>query len=214
MYIYLPVVCAAILRRPTPDSAHVGKSKFTCESQVIPDTLFGVRDRPISAHRSGCPVNICLERFGDRWSLLILRDMMVRAYSTFKEFETSGEGIATNTLSVRLRKLEEDGIISSETDSKDRRRVNYWLTEKGIDLAPVMLELLIWGAKHEETAAPCSVIATMADNREAVLAEVRRRWQERDPVPFLPPFTDNTKPGSASGNGMKQSKSRSKRNRA
>ena len=140
--------------------------------------------------------------------------MMVRAYSTFKEFETSGEGIATNTLSVRLRKLEEDGIISSETDSKDRRRVNYWLTEKGIDLAPVMLELLIWGAKHEETAAPCSVIATMADNREAVLAEVRRRWQERDPVPFLPPFTDNTKPGSASGNGMKQSKSRSKRNRA
>jgi len=176
--------------------------------------LFGVRDRPISAHRSGCPVNVCLERFGDRWSLLILRDMMVRAYSTFKEFETSGEGIATNTLSVRLRKLEEDGIISSETNPKDRRRVNYRLTEKGIDLAPVMLELLIWGAKHEETAAPCSVIATMAENREAVLAEVRRRWLDRDPVPFLPPFPGESQPGSASKTGLMQFESRSKRKEA
>lgn len=139
--------------------------------------------------RSGCPVSISLERFGDRWSLLIIRDLMVRGYHTFKEFQESGEGIATNILSDRLRKLEGAGIIIAEEDT-DARRVNYRLTEKGIDLAPVILDLLIWAAHHEETGAPCAVVTKMANNREQVLAEVRRRWQERDPVPFLPRFQD------------------------
>ena len=67
---------------------------------------------------------------------------------------------------------------------------NYRLTEKGIDLAPVLLELLIWGARHEETGAPCALIARMAANREQVLAETRRRWQELDRTPLLPPFAN------------------------
>lgn len=141
-----------------------------------------------SKRRSGCPVSIALEEFGDRWSLLIIRDLMVRAYRTFKEFQGSGEGIATNVLADRLRKLEAAGIISTERDETDKRRVNYRLTEKGIDLAPVLLEMLIWSARHEETAAPCAVIARMAEDRAAVLAEVRRRWAERDPAPLLPKF--------------------------
>jgi DNA-binding HxlR family transcriptional regulator len=144
-----------------------------------------------SEHRSGCPVSISLETFGDRWSLLVIRDLMVRGYRTFKEFEQSGEGIATNILANRLRKLRAAGIIETETDKTDGRRLIYRLTEKGIDLAPVLLELLIWGARHEQTGAPCQVIDHMAANREAVLAEVRRRWQERDPRPFLPPFGSN-----------------------
>jgi DNA-binding HxlR family transcriptional regulator len=134
--------------------------------------------------RSGCPVSISLEIFGDRWSLLIVRDLMVRGFRTFKQFEQSGEGIATNILADRLRKLESDGIITAEPDKEDRRRVSYHLTEKGIDLAPVLLELLIWGARHEETGAPCGLIEAMAKNREQILAEVRRRWQERDPNPL------------------------------
>lgn len=133
-------------------------------------------------------MSIALEEFGDRWSLLIIRDLMVRAYRTFKEFQGSGEGIATNVLADRLRKLEAAGIISTERDETDKRRVNYRLTEKGIDLAPVLLEMLIWSARHEETAAPCAVIARMAEDRAAVLAEVRRRWAERDPAPLLPKF--------------------------
>ena len=139
--------------------------------------------RPKSSHRSGCPVSISLEMLGDRWSLLIIRDLMVRAYRTFKEFRQSGEGIATNILADRLRKLEAAGIITAEKDP-DRRRVSYRLTEKGIDLAPVLLDLLIWGARHEETGAPCGLIESMAKNRDAVLAEVRRRWRERDPNPL------------------------------
>jgi DNA-binding HxlR family transcriptional regulator len=133
-------------------------------------------------------VSISLERFGDRWSLLIIRDLMVRGLRTFKEFQRSGEGIATNILADRLRKLEFAGIISADVEEADGRRVNYRLTEKGIDLAPVLLELLLWGARHERTGAPCEVIEEMARNREQVLAEARRRWQERDPTPLLPPF--------------------------
>ena len=138
--------------------------------------------------RSGCPVNISLEIFGDRWSLLIIRDLMVRGFRTFREFQDSGEGISTNILANRLRKLEASGIITAEADQSDGRRVKYRLTEKGIDLAPVLLELLIWGARHEPTAAPCAVIEDMAKNRASVLAEVRRRWQDHDPTPLLPRF--------------------------
>jgi DNA-binding HxlR family transcriptional regulator len=147
-----------------------------------------VRGRSRTKQRSGCPVSISLELFGDRWSLLIIRDLMVRGYRTFKEFLQSGEGIATNILSDRLRRLEAARIITAEVEAGDRRRVSYRLTEKGIDLAPVLLELLIWGARHEDTGAPCAEIDQMAKNRAAVLAEVRRRWQERDPEPFLPKF--------------------------
>ena len=137
-----------------------------------------------SRPRSGCPVNVSLEIFGDRWSLLIVRDLMIRGYRTFKEFEESGEGVATNILTDRLDKLESTGIIMTEVDEADRRRVNYRLTQKGIDLAPVLLELLIWGARHEDTEAPCAVIEKMAQNREALLDEVRRRWRDRDVRPL------------------------------
>ena len=133
-------------------------------------------------------MSIALEKFGDRWSLLIIRDLMVRGFQTFKQFQGSGEGIASNILADRLQKLEAAKIIRAEPETTDRRRVNYRLTQKGIDLAPVLLELLIWGARHEETGAPCAVIAKMARNRRQVLAEVRRRWRERDSTPLLPTF--------------------------
>lgn len=129
-----------------------------------------------------------LERFGDRWSLLIIRDLMVRGFKTFKQFQESGEGIATNILADRLHKLEAAGIISAETQETDGRRLNYRLTEKGIDLAPAMLELLIWGARHEQTGAHSALMAEMEANRDKILAEVRRRWRERDSTPLIPEF--------------------------
>ncbi len=120
--------------------------------------------------------------------MLIIRDLMVRGFQKFKEFQESGEGISTNILADRLRKLEARGIITVEAEERDRRRVNYRLTVKGIDLAPVVLDLLVWGARHEPTAAPCGLIEEMAKHREQVLAETRRRWEERDPTPLLPKF--------------------------
>ena len=138
--------------------------------------------------RSGCPVSISLELLGDRWSLLIIRDLMVRGCRTFTDFLEAGEGIASNILADRLRRLESAGIIVPEYDSPDGRRVNYLLTEKGIELAPVLLELLVWGAKHQETGAPRVLIERMEKDREAFLAEVRKRWRERDRTPLIPKF--------------------------
>lgn len=118
---------------------------------------------------------------------------MVRGYRTFKDFQASGEGIASNILAGRLRTLESNGIIAAEAEETDGRKINYRLTEKGIDLAPVLLDLLIWSATHEKTGAPCALIAHMTKNHEAVLAEVRRRWKARDSTPFLPKFEDNSR---------------------
>jgi len=140
--------------------------------------------KPQPKRRSACPVSVSLDVFGDRWSLLIVRDLMIRGFRTFKEFQGSGEGIATNILADRLCKFAVAGLISAETDDADRRRITYRLTEKGIDLAPVLLELLLWGARHQETAAPCALIDTMAKRRELIIAEVRRRWKDGDPTPL------------------------------
>jgi len=163
---------------------------IACILQVIL-IISTVPGNPKSKRRSGCPISIALDLFGDRWSLLIIRDLMVRGSRTFKQFQEAGEGIATNVLSDRLRKLQAANLITTEPDDTDGRKTNYRLTEKGIALMPVMLELLIWGARHEETDAPCALIAQMESNREEILAEVRRRWQERDPTPFLPRFVDS-----------------------
>ena len=143
-----------------------------------------VRVKAKSKHRSSCPVSLSLEVLGDRWSLLIIRDLMVRGFRTFKEFQDAGEGIATNVLAERLRRLGAAGILETMPDSSDRRRVNYRLTEKGIDLAPALLDLLIWGARHENTGTPCAVVKSMARHREAVLSEVWRRWKENNSTPL------------------------------
>jgi DNA-binding HxlR family transcriptional regulator len=137
---------------------------------------------------------MALELLGDKWSLLIVRDMMVRGYRTFREFQRSGEGIATNILTSRLKKLEEGGILFRERTAEDGRSTHYRLTEKGIALAPVLLELLIWGAHHEVTDAPCTMIDHMERNRAAVLAETHKRWEQRDPTPVLPPFSRTSNP--------------------
>jgi DNA-binding HxlR family transcriptional regulator len=152
--------------------------------------MSNVREKPKSKHRSGCPVSISLEILGDRWSLLIIRDLMVRGFRKFKQFRESGEGIASNILSDRLKKLQAKGIITTEMEETDRRRLNYRLTEKGIDLAPVLLDLLVWGARHEKTGAPAALILNMERNREKLLFEVRRCWREHDSTPLLPAFGD------------------------
>lgn len=116
---------------------------------------------------------------------------MVRGYRTFREFQHSGEGIATNILSDRLQRLEAGGVVTSESAGGDGRSSHYRLTPKGIALAPVLLEMLIWGARHEKTDAPCAAVDEMEQNRAAVLAETRRRWEERDPTPLIPPFNSH-----------------------
>ena len=128
--------------------------------------------------RSRCPLNASVEMLGDRWSLLIIRDMMLRGFRTYKEFLGAGEGIATNILAERLQRLEGHGIIRSEAEPSDGRKLIYMLTEKGIDLAPVLTEMVLWAAAHEDTGnAP--LVRLMRKDRKQLLADVRNRWQKR-----------------------------------
>ena len=126
--------------------------------------------------RSGCPLNASVEILGDRWSLLIIRDMMLRNFRTYKEFLESHERIATNILADRLRRLEAHGIIVAERDPSDGRRLIYRLTAKGIDLAPVLTEMVLWAAGHEDTGNP-ALVRQIQKDKEQFLAGVRKRWR-------------------------------------
>src|SRR5580704_290364 len=125
--------------------------------------------------RSGCPLNASVEILGDRWSLLIIRDMMLRGFRSYKEFLESYEGIATNILADRLRKLMAHGIITTGRDLLDGRKVIYSLTAKGIDLAPVLTEMVLWAAAHEKTENPALVQLIQKDKGQ-FLAATRQRW--------------------------------------
>ena len=127
--------------------------------------------------RSECPLNASVEMLGDRWSLLIIRDMMLRGSRTYKEFQECYEGIATNILADRLRKLRSYGIIAAKPDPKDARKVIYLLTAKGIGLAPVLTEMVLWAAGHEDTGNQALVRQMRAD-KEKFLAGVRQRWAD------------------------------------
>lgn len=128
-------------------------------------------------HRSGCPISIALELLGDAWSLLIVRDLMFKNRRTYNDFLAGGEGIASNILADRLRKLGDAGIVEKRRDADDARRFVYRLTTKGIDLAPVLVELVVWSARHEKTDAPPSVVRAMRTDRDAFIADVRKTWR-------------------------------------
>jgi DNA-binding HxlR family transcriptional regulator len=99
--------------------------------------------------RSDCPISNVLDHVGDKWSLLILRDLMFFGKNTYSELQNSDEKMATNILSSRLEKLEKDGLLTKETDKKDKRRKVYRLTEAGIDMLPILLDMIAWSCKYE-----------------------------------------------------------------
>ncbi len=96
-----------------------------------------------------CPFRFGLGVFGDRWSLLVIRDMMFRGFTRFQDFMNAGEGISSNVLSDRLRQLEARQIVTREKDPADGRKVLYELTDKGKDLRPMMLAIMAWAGKHD-----------------------------------------------------------------
>lgn len=100
---------------------------------------------------------------------------MFKGLRTFREFAAAGEGIATNILADRLARLEAVGIIASGADPEDGRRVVYRLTRKGMDLAPVLVEMVLWAAKHEETDAPAATLRAM-ENRETFIDTLWSEW--------------------------------------
>ena len=134
---------------------------------------------------STCPINASLVVVGDRWSLLVVRDLMFAGYRSFNPFLQSGEGIATNILADRIEKLTEVGIITKEPDLQDGRKWVYSLTPKGIDLAPILLELSKWGSRYQDGIAPAGVLEKWEADRAGLLAELKGRLKKdarRPPV--------------------------------
>ncbi|MBV9710516.1 MAG: helix-turn-helix transcriptional regulator [Ktedonobacteraceae bacterium] len=128
--------------------------------------------------RSDCPINFALEMFGDPWSLLIIRDIVYFGKKTYGEFLASEEAMATNILASRLARLEEQGILMKKPSEQDKRKEEYVLTEKGLDLIPVLVEIANWSAEHDPlTAAPAAWIALMKADREKMIGLIRETVQ-------------------------------------
>ncbi|MES2134046.1 MAG: helix-turn-helix domain-containing protein [Bacteroidota bacterium] len=114
--------------------------------------------------RSDCPISCSLDVWGDRWSLLIIRDLMFKKECTYGDFLKSEEKIATNILASRLQTLEENGVINKLDHPDSRAKVLYKLTEKGIDLLPVMIEINLWANKY----------FSLPEDRKAIVKEVKK----------------------------------------
>ncbi len=128
--------------------------------------------------RSVCPLSSALDVIGDKWSLLIIRDIIFFNKKTFGEFSKSMEGIASNILTNRLKRLVELGILSREQDELNKKLYNYSLTEKGEDFVPVMLELMVWADKYlEKHVHPEArkIAQFYVDNREGIIKKIKAR---------------------------------------
>jgi len=129
--------------------------------------------------RSHCPIAFALDIFGDRWSLLVLRDLLFKDKRRFSEFMSSEEGISTNILSQRLGRLEGEGLITKSRDKTNRRQFIYAPTQKSFDLLPAILEISNWSAKYDpKTAAPPAVMRRIRNDRDGFIREIVARFSK------------------------------------
>jgi DNA-binding HxlR family transcriptional regulator len=135
---------------------------------------------PLKTHRSLCPINLALETIGDSWSMLIVRDLMLRGHNSYQGFLRSEEKIATNILADRLLKLEQNGLITKTADLTDKRKFIYALTERGADLAPILVELALYGLKYEPMANMAKeVVLDMQKNKQVFAQRLTRNFTPR-----------------------------------
>lgn len=136
--------------------------------------------RKRKAPKSGCPIDYAATMFGDRWTMLVLRDL-AKGKRYFTEFAASDEGVAPNILASRLKQLEKFGILTRRVDPENRRQVIYELTEKGLDLTPIMIELTVWSAKHDpHTTVGKDFVELAKQNREHLIRETVKWLSPKD----------------------------------
>ncbi|MDQ7017881.1 MAG: helix-turn-helix domain-containing protein [Robiginitomaculum sp.] len=134
--------------------------------------------RSKSKRQTGCPIAFALDTFGDKWSLIIIRDMLMRGKETYGEFLAADEKIATNILADRLQHLQDEGLIEKSRDPQNRRRFLYRLTPKGLDLAPIVLEMVRWSAAYDpNTKASQAVVTRIQSDREGLLKDIIQKSQ-------------------------------------
>jgi DNA-binding HxlR family transcriptional regulator len=122
---------------------------------------------------------LALEAIGDRWSLLILRDLIMRGKRHYQDFLNSEEGIATNILADRLARLERQGLISKSSDPDDKRQYRYSPTRKGLDLLPVIFEMARWSKKYNPHIDPASLfLKRLEDDKEGFMKQILSQFKE------------------------------------
>jgi DNA-binding HxlR family transcriptional regulator len=123
--------------------------------------------------RSDCPIAYALDLVGDRWTLLILRDLIFAKKRHFDEILASEERISTNILAERLRKLVKEGLVEGHADSENRRKIIYAPTPKALDLVPLILEMIRWSAKYDsKSAASKKMLADYKKDRESLIRQI------------------------------------------
>ena len=130
--------------------------------------------------RSKCPISYTLDIIGDKWSLLIIRDLLLKNKCYYGDFLASSEKIATNVLADRLKKLKYAGIITSKPGKEKKSKIEYMLTRKGLNLLPVILEMIAWGAKYDaETAAEADFVKRIRADRNALMLEILEKLNKQ-----------------------------------
>lgn len=132
---------------------------------------------PVPEPRSSCPVAASLDVLGDRWTLVVLRDLLLAGTTHFADL-AADESIATNTLTERLQRLRDAGLVARVRDPDDGRRWNYVPLRPAIELIPVLVDLMIWGSKHSTVAVPPGMAPTQ-DDRAALIARFTERATAR-----------------------------------
>ncbi|KUM24949.1 HxlR family transcriptional regulator [Mesorhizobium loti] len=126
--------------------------------------------------RSGCPISLSLELLGDRWTLLIIRDLVFAGKRHFREFLQSDEGISSRTLAERLQTLQDEGILTRSEDPSHGLKAIYRLTEAGIDLLPVLATLGVWGSRYRKADDDLARIAKeLAAGGEPAIGQMKER---------------------------------------
>jgi len=123
--------------------------------------------------RSTCPINYSVEIFGDKWMLLLLRDLMFNGKNSFLEFRASAEKISTAVLTEKLNTLVNEGIVSKIVSPKNASKFLYLLTEKGIELVPFMVEFLSWGSRYNPDGGPKSLLAGIKQSKKKTITELQ-----------------------------------------
>lgn len=137
--------------------------------------------------RSHCPVNFGLEAFGDKWALLILRDIIFRGKRTFGEFLRSEEGFATNILTARLTHFVDEGILEKVPLQEDSRKDSYVLTEKGCDLIPIIFEIVLWSYKHDDLSEAKRIkklVDLIRKDNRSLSREIRQKVRKGEGIVF------------------------------
>jgi DNA-binding HxlR family transcriptional regulator len=135
--------------------------------------------RKTMSKRSECPISYTLDIFGDKWTMLIMRDLLLYGKDSFGEFLCSDEKIATNILTDRLSVLLREGFVTKHTAPANKSKFLYRPTEKAIELIPILIEITLWAEKYNPAGAPADIVEPLKKNRTKALRELKIKVEER-----------------------------------